>query len=53
MMQTKSSPIKPKRKPNPAVMTFKKQAFSGGKAPKPGIVMMRRNSYGGSGGRGK
>lgn len=53
MMQKKSSPIKPKRKPNPMVMAFKKQVFSGGKSPKPGVVMMRRNSYGGSGGRGK
>ncbi len=52
-MQKKASSIKPKRKPNPLVMAFKKPNFSGGRAPKPGVISMRRNSFGGGGGRGK
>jgi len=54
-MKSKPKPsiIKPKRQPNPLLQSFKKPVFQGGKAPKMIVTQVRRNSYGGGGGRGK
>ncbi len=49
----KSPAIKPKRQPNPLLQSFKKPIFLAGKIPKVIQTQVRRNSFGGGGGRGK